>query len=183
MRVPTAFEPVKETRSTPGCSTSGAPHRSPPPCTRLNTPAGTPACSSSRARWNPVSGESSDGLNTTVFPATSAGKIFQVGTAKGKFQAVITATTPTGARTDIAHLSDISLGVVTPYSRRPSPAARNAMSIPSWMSPRVSSRILPISRVAARASSSLRAAIRAPSRNRISARLGAGVSRQPGFAA
>jgi len=53
-------------------------------------------------------------LNTTVFPASSAGKIFHVGTANGKFHAVITPTTPIGTRTLIAHLFGISLGVVTP---------------------------------------------------------------------
>jgi hypothetical protein len=60
-----------------------------------------------------------------------------------------------GTRTLIAHLFGISLGVVTPYMRRPSPAARYAMSTPSCTSPRVSMRILPISRVAACASISL----------------------------
>jgi hypothetical protein len=46
-----------------------------------------------------VSGVRVAGLKTTVFPATSAGAIFQVGMATGKFQGVITATTPSGSRT------------------------------------------------------------------------------------
>ena len=39
---PVAAEPVKLTRSTSGCSTSGAPASSPSPCTTLTTPAGSP---------------------------------------------------------------------------------------------------------------------------------------------
>ena len=50
--------------------------------------------------------------------------IFQVGIANGKFHGVMKPHTPIGERTDIAHLFGISLGVVTPYMRRPSPAAR-----------------------------------------------------------
>ena len=86
----------------------------PVPCTTLNTPGGSPTSSRSLPRWKPISGVSSLGLNTTVLPARSAGKIFHVGTANGKFHAVITPTTPTGTRTLIAHLLGISLGVVTP---------------------------------------------------------------------
>ena len=43
IRLPTAVEPVKETRSTPGCSASAWPATGPRPVTRLNTPAGSPA--------------------------------------------------------------------------------------------------------------------------------------------
>src|SRR6185436_18743479 len=59
--------------------------------------------------------------------------------------------------------------------RRPSPAIRNAISMPSWTSPRASDRTLPISRVIARASRSLCWAMSAPNAYRISPRLGAGV--------
>ena len=103
---------------------------------------------------------------------------FQVGMAKGKFQGVMTPTTPSGTRTDIAHLSGISLGVVTPCMRRPSPAAWKAMSMPSCTSPPASASTLPISRVIARARSCLRARMISPARNTISARRGAGVRRQ-----
>ena len=44
------------------------------------------------------------GLKTTVFPATSAGAIFQDGIAIGKFHGVITPMTPIGMRTDIWNL-------------------------------------------------------------------------------
>ena len=62
------------------------------------------------------------GLNTTVFPQTSAGAIFQDGMAIGKFQGVITPTTPIGMRTLMLNLSRSSDGVVCPNRRRPSPA-------------------------------------------------------------
>ena len=48
--------------------------------------------------------------------------IFHVGIAKGKFQGVIAATTPSGARVDMAHLFGSSAGTVSPNCRRPSPA-------------------------------------------------------------
>ena len=126
------------------------------------------------AQW----GVSLDGLNTTVLPLTRAGIIFQHGIAIGKFQGVMIPATPIGSRIDIAHLSGSSDGVVSPNSRRPSPAIRKAISIPSWTSPRASARTLPISRVIARARRSLCSAMRAPKRYRISPRLGAGVRRQ-----
>jgi hypothetical protein len=62
------------------------------------------------------------GLKTTVSPHTSAGAIFQLGMAMGKFHGVIAPTTPTGMRIDIWNLSGISEGVVWPKRRRPSPA-------------------------------------------------------------
>ena len=65
---------------------------------------------------------SSAGLKTIVSPQTSAGAIFQLGIAIGKFQGVIAPTTPTGMRTLIMNLSGSSDGVVWPNSRRPSPA-------------------------------------------------------------
>ena len=38
------------------------------------------------------------GFITTVLPVTSAGALFQAGMAKGKFQGVMSATTPSGWR-------------------------------------------------------------------------------------
>ncbi len=121
---PTSVEPVNEITEIPGCSTIGWPTLEPLPNTRLSTPAGSPASSKIFVKCQAISGVSPAGLNTAVLPATSAGISFQLGIANGKFQGVITPATPIGERTDIAHLSGISLGVVTPYMRRPSPAAR-----------------------------------------------------------
>ena len=95
------------------------------------------------------------GLMTIVLPAIRAAMDFHAGIAIGKFHGVTNAQTPTGCRMHIANLFESSEGVVKPKSRRPSPAARNAMSIASWTSPRVSARTLPISRVINRASFSL----------------------------
>ncbi len=73
IRRPTAVEPVKETRSTPGCSARACPATGPRPVTRLKTPAGTPAsCTASAKSWA-VSGVSSAGFSTIVQPAASAG--------------------------------------------------------------------------------------------------------------
>ena len=77
IRLPVPRPPVKETRSTRGSSLSSAPACGPSPSTRLATPAGTPASSSSRIRWMAVWGESSLGLSTNVQPAASAGATFQ----------------------------------------------------------------------------------------------------------
>jgi hypothetical protein len=44
------------------------------------------------------SGVSSAGFSTTVLPHTSAGAIFQIGIATGKFHGVIAPTTPSGWR-------------------------------------------------------------------------------------
>jgi hypothetical protein len=122
------------------------------------------------------------GLKTTVLPQMSAGMLFQQGMAMGKFQGVMMPATPIGSRTLIAHLSGSSEGVVSPKRRRPSPAMRKAMSMPSWTSPRASAKTLPISRVIARESRSLCSAISAPKRYMISPRLGAGIRRQAGRA-
>lgn len=43
MLAPAAFDPVSETMSTNGCEANTSPSCAPSPCTRLNTPAGTPA--------------------------------------------------------------------------------------------------------------------------------------------
>lgn len=71
--LPTAVEPVKETRSTPGCSARACPATGPRPVTRLKTPAGTPASWTASAKSWATSGVSSAGFTTTVQPAASAG--------------------------------------------------------------------------------------------------------------
>ncbi len=150
--------------------------------TRLTTPGGNPASAISSTRSVAQWGASLEGLNTTVLPATRAGIIFQHGIAIGKFQGVMIPAIPIGWRMLIAHLSGSSEGTVSPNIRRPSPAIRNAMSIPSWTSPRASANTLPISRVIARARRSLCSAISAPKRYRSSPRFGAGVAFHPGSA-
>ena len=113
--MPVSVEPVNEIKRTSGWSMIASPTSSPPPMTRLTTPAGTPASaristkSNGRARRVMLAG-----LKTTVLPATIAGKIFQDGIAIGKFQGVMMPHTPSGLRTDMCHLFGNSDGVVWP---------------------------------------------------------------------
>ena len=81
---------------TRGSSTIGIPTVVPPPVTKLMTPGGKPASIKHCTNISAHIGVSVAGLNTTVFPATSAGNIFQLGIAIGKFHGVITPTTPSG---------------------------------------------------------------------------------------
>ena len=62
----------------------------------LTTPFGTPACSSRSATASAVSGVSDAGFSTTVQPAASAGPIFRVAIAAGKFHGVTRIETPIG---------------------------------------------------------------------------------------
>ena len=79
--VPTAVDPVNAMHATRGSSTSAAP-ASAPPVTTLTAPGGR--CASARsARRSVARGVSSDGLMTTVFPAASAGAIFQTRSSNG----------------------------------------------------------------------------------------------------
>src|SRR4029453_15406500 len=95
---PTSFEPVKLRALMWGLSTRAGPICEPRPTTRLRTPGGSPALSSTSVRCQAVSGVSSAGLKTTVLPKTRAGATFHVGIATGKFQGVMRATGPTGTR-------------------------------------------------------------------------------------
>ena len=49
-----------------------------------------------------MSGDFSEGFNTTLLPAISAGPSFQQASSSGKFQGTMAATTPIGSRTIIA---------------------------------------------------------------------------------
>ena len=58
------------------------------------------------------------GLNTTVFPATSAGAIFHTGIAIGKFHGVMQATTPCGAtHSSVTETAALGLDQVSPARR------------------------------------------------------------------
>ena len=77
IRLPVSTEPVSETMSTPGCSTSACPAGSPWPQSTFSTPAGSHSEASS-ARRSVVTGVVSAGLSTIVLPVASAGPIFQI---------------------------------------------------------------------------------------------------------
>ena len=97
--MPARVEPVNDTMSTSGCVDSAWPTPGPSPCTRLNTPLGTPASCMTSAKIVPDSGAISLGFSTMVQPAASAGATLQVIWFMGQFQGVMKAHTPTGSRT------------------------------------------------------------------------------------
>src|SRR6185437_13262728 len=76
-RLPARVDPVKDTMSTPGWDAMASPTTGPEPCTRLNTPAGSPTDSMTSASTYELSGAISEGLTTTVQPAASAGATLQ----------------------------------------------------------------------------------------------------------
>jgi hypothetical protein len=82
IRLPVSTEPVSETMSTSGWSTSACPAGSPWPQTTLRTPAGRNSAASS-ARRSAVIGVVSAGLSTIVLPVASAGPIFQIAINSG----------------------------------------------------------------------------------------------------
>src|SRR4051812_7984134 len=86
----------------------------PSPWMTFKAPAGSPASSKSLAKRYDVVGVSSEGFQTTVLPQRSAGIIFQLGTAIGKFPALIIPTTPYGRRYVMHSLSRISDQTVWP---------------------------------------------------------------------
>ena len=117
---PTSVEPVKPIFATSGCSTSRRPTTLPGPATTFTTPSGRPASSASSARRSAVSGVSSAGFSTTVFPQASAGPSFHEAMLSGKFHGTISPTTPSGSRKVMA--TPPATGIVSP-SRRSGPAA------------------------------------------------------------
>ena len=117
---PTSVEPVNAIFATSGCSTSRCPQVRPGPTTTLTTPSGRPASSASSAKRSAVSGVSSAGLSTTVFPAASAGPSFQAAIVSGKFHGTISPTTPSGSRT--VNAWPPSTGIVSPSRRSGAPA-------------------------------------------------------------
>ena len=132
---PTADEPTNEIMRTSGCSTKRLPTLGPSPVTRLTTRA---AAASHARRFSAENGVSGAGFNTTTCYHTPARETLPGGNRHRKFRS--DERTPMGLR---------SATSPTLNSRRPSPPAKYAVSIPSCTSPR-SARIFPISRVISR---------------------------------
>ena len=109
---PTSAEPVKTTPSI-APSASARPVSS-PPWTSATTPSGSPAAAKHSPTSAPDSGVCSDGLITTVLPATSAPEAMPTTSATGKLNGPITPNTPNGRRT----LSLVSSGVSCPSGTR-----------------------------------------------------------------
>ena len=70
-----------------------------PPWTTFTTPAGSPARANASPTSAPDHGACSEGLITTVLPATSAPALMPVTSATGKLNGPMTPNTPNGRRT------------------------------------------------------------------------------------
>ena len=96
---------------------------------------------------------------TTVLPWQSAGAIFQAGIATGKFQGVMSPTTPTGSRVISTVTPGRTEGTISPVSLSASPAKKSKICAARAVSMTPSASVLPSSRARSRPISSLRAAI------------------------
>ena len=94
---PTFVEPVKVIFFTVGLFDNISPITFGFPLTMLKIPLGNFASTESSPNAKAVIGVNSDGFKTTQHPAASAALTFLVTIARGKFQGVIAATTPTGS--------------------------------------------------------------------------------------
>ena len=117
---PTAVEPVNAIFATSGCSTSRSPTIRPGPATTFSTPSGRPASTAIFSSSRAVSGVSSAGLSTIVFPAASAGATFHDAIGSGKFQGTIIPMTPIGSRKVMS--MPPATGIVSPRRRSGAPA-------------------------------------------------------------
>src|SRR5699024_12320324 len=102
-----------------------------------------------------VIGLSLAGFMTKVQPAASAGPIFRVSIAAGKFHGVIAATTPTGFLHTCRRFPGPWAGIVSPYILFASSANHSIKEAAYLTSPRDSLIGFPISSVMIRASSSV----------------------------
>ena len=150
------------------------------PTTSVRTPSGRPASARIATYCSATSGVSDAGFSSTAFPATSAGATFHAGSAQGKFQGVMTATTPSGCRIVHRRVVGISDGRVLPPRRNPSPEYHSSRLMPFSTSPRASPSTLPSSRVSSRASASSRDRAISAARASTRPRSGGGVARHPG---
>ena len=87
----------------------------------LTTPGGSPARSNSSPNASAETEENSDGFQTTVFPAASAGASFHVASSSGEFHGVIAATTPSGSSRVKLNTPGLSIGITRPSILSASP--------------------------------------------------------------
>mmetsp|Transcript_78115 Transcript_78115/g.198510 ORF Transcript_78115/g.198510 Transcript_78115/m.198510 type:complete len:254 (+) Transcript_78115:882-1643(+) len=146
--LPVAEEPVIAHMATSGCCTR-APPTTPSPCTRLATPEGNTAMSAS-ITFAPVIGATSDGLTTTVFPATSAGMASNKSSSAGKFQGAQIETTPCGCRITMLLPSFMTIGLLASTTR----SMKSSLATAPPTSSIASASTLPISLTIVFASSS-----------------------------
>nr|CRL82565.1 hypothetical protein CPGR_05787 [Mycolicibacter nonchromogenicus] len=180
---PTPVDPVKDTlrtrsslnqfSTTPAASVVG---------TRLTTPSGTPAAERIPAIANAVSGVSAAGLSTTVHPAASAGAIFLVAIAAGKFHGVTSAATPTGLWVTTVRVPPAGLTPYAPSVRTASSENQRKNSAAYPTSARASACDLPFSAQMRAVRRSVSAIMRSKTRRRMSLRCRGLVLAQPGNA-
>src|SRR5215468_12763142 len=98
-RRPTAVEPVNEITRGIGFEIKASPISLDEPTTMLRRPGGSPASSKIFASSRPpATGVYAEGLRTTALPRARAGPTARCERYSGKFQGLITPTTPTGRR-------------------------------------------------------------------------------------
>src|SRR5215813_2338635 len=92
----------------------------------FTTPGGKPAFSNNSPKAKADTDENSDGFQTTVLPAASAGASFHAASIRGEFHGVIAATTPRGSSRVKLNTPGLSIGITRPsiLSARP-PKYRN----------------------------------------------------------
>jgi len=95
--LPTSVEPVKATLSTSSWVERAYPAVGPYPGRMFTTPFGIPASMINSPSLSAVRGVCSAGFNTVVLPDARTGPNFQAAIARGKFQGIIWAHTPTGS--------------------------------------------------------------------------------------
>ena len=83
--------------------------------TTLRTPSGSPASAKISAQSSPpTTGDSSDGLATTVLPRASGAAMERADRIRAAFQGAMAPTTPTGRRTPMAMAPGRSEGRIWP---------------------------------------------------------------------
>ena len=180
--LPMVVEPVAEISGRRGSAASWRARPAAPTTTSSRPSGASPKRAAARrnSAWQAraVSGVRSLGFQTTGSPHTSASAAFQLQTATGKLNALMTPIGPSGCQVSSMRCPGRSETIVRPNSWRERPTARSQMSIISCTSPRPSCAILPVSSVTSAPSASFSARSSSPSRRTSSPRRGAGTSRQ-----
>jgi hypothetical protein len=180
---PVAVEPVKEIIRTFGSSTSAWP-TSPAPGSTCSSPSGSPASSNRRASATPPdTGVLASGFSTTALPSASAGPTERMASTYGKFQGVITPTTPTGTRRAMLVRPGVSDGSSMPSGCETSAAAMSSCPIEAVTSTSALPRMQPDSRTSSSTSSARWRSIVSAARLITATRSVSGVAAQSRWAA
>jgi len=178
MSRPVCGEPVNPMRRMRGSAGIAAPASWPYPVTTLMTPAGIPASRASLASASGVSGASSAGFITMVFPAAIAAPTSVANIGPGAFQGMTPPTTPYGSRSVKPRDWGERVGSDTPCTLSACPAMKR-----SWLAMGGGPQLgRPTSCDSTLSSSALRSSTRSAQRKMRRARLDASRSRHAGKA-